>query len=109
MKTKKNRKFRNKTSRIYAIPSCDKDIKGVIDINGIRNNINPINSAIINNCLFRFSILPLFLILFIFTFVKINTQKIKNFLSFHLFIQITKKSYLCNEGYDIITKMYIML
>ena len=40
MKTKKNRKFRNKTSRIYAIPSCDKDIKGVIDINAIRNNIN---------------------------------------------------------------------
>ena len=40
MKTKKNRRFRNKTSRIYAIPSCDKDIKGVIDINAIRNNIN---------------------------------------------------------------------
>ena len=40
MKTKKNRNFRNKTSRIYAIPSCDKDIKGVIDINAIRNNIN---------------------------------------------------------------------
>ena len=40
MKTKKNRKFRNKTSRIYAIPSCDKDIKGVIDVNAIRNNIN---------------------------------------------------------------------
>ena len=40
MKTKKNRNFRNKTSRVYAIPSCDKDIKGVIDVNAIRNNIN---------------------------------------------------------------------
>jgi alanine racemase len=39
MKTKKNRRFRNKTSKIYAIPSCDKDIVGVIDVNGIRNNI----------------------------------------------------------------------
>ena len=40
MKTLKNKKFRNKTAKIYAIPSCDKDIKGVIDINAIRNNIN---------------------------------------------------------------------
>ena len=40
MKTKKNRNFRNKTSRIYAIPSCDKDIKGIIDVNAIKNNIN---------------------------------------------------------------------
>jgi alanine racemase len=40
MKTKKNRKFRNKTARIYAIPSCDKDIKGIIDVNAIRHNIN---------------------------------------------------------------------
>lgn len=39
MKTQKNRKFKNKTSRIYAIPSCDKDIVGVIDVNAIRNNI----------------------------------------------------------------------
>ena len=38
--TKKNRKFRNKTSKIYTIPSCDKDIKGIIDINAIKNNIN---------------------------------------------------------------------
>jgi len=40
MKTQKRKQFRNKTAKIYAIPSCDKDIKGVIDINGIRNNIN---------------------------------------------------------------------
>ena len=33
MKTKKNRNFRNKTSRIYTI-------KGVIDVNAIKNNIN---------------------------------------------------------------------
>jgi alanine racemase len=39
-KTKKNRTFRNKTARIYAIPSCDKDIVGVIDVNAIRHNIN---------------------------------------------------------------------
>ena len=39
MNTKKNRKFRNKTARIYAIPSCDKDIVGVIDVNAIRHNI----------------------------------------------------------------------
>ena len=39
MKTQKNRKIKNKTSRIYAIPSCDKDIVGVIDVNAIRNNI----------------------------------------------------------------------
>ena len=40
MKTKKHKRFRNKTSKIYAIPSCDKDIKGIIDINAVRNNIN---------------------------------------------------------------------
>ena len=40
MKTKKHKRLRNKTSKIYAIPSCDKDIKGIIDINAIRNNIN---------------------------------------------------------------------
>ena len=39
-KTKKFRMFRNKTARIYAIPSCDKDIKGIIDVNAIRHNIN---------------------------------------------------------------------
>ena len=39
MKTQKRKQFRNKTAKKYAIPSCDKDIKGVIDINGIRNNI----------------------------------------------------------------------
>ena len=39
MKTKKHKRFRNKTSKIYAIPSCDKDIKGIIDINAVRNNI----------------------------------------------------------------------
>ena len=37
MKTKKHKRFRNKTSKIYAIPSCDKDIKGIIDINAVRN------------------------------------------------------------------------
>jgi len=40
MKTKKNKKFRNKTSKIYAIPSSDKDIKAIIDVNAIKNNVN---------------------------------------------------------------------
>jgi alanine racemase len=42
MKTKtiKNKKFKNKTAKIYAIPSSDKDIKAVIDINAIKNNYN---------------------------------------------------------------------
>jgi len=40
MKTKKNKNSRNKTSKIYSIPSYDKDIIGVIDVNAIRHNIN---------------------------------------------------------------------
>ena len=39
MKTQKNRKLRNKTSKIYAIPPRDKDITGVIDVNAIKNNL----------------------------------------------------------------------
>ena len=40
MKTKKIKNFRNKTSKVYSIPSYDKDIVGVIDVNAIRKNIN---------------------------------------------------------------------
>jgi alanine racemase len=40
VKTVKNRKLRNKTCKISYIPATDKDIKAVIDINAIRNNIN---------------------------------------------------------------------
>jgi alanine racemase len=40
MKTKKNKNYRNKTSKVYSIPSYDKDIIGVIDVNAIRHNIN---------------------------------------------------------------------
>ncbi len=40
MKTKKIKNFRNKTSKVYSIPSYDKDIKGIIDVNAIRKNIN---------------------------------------------------------------------
>jgi len=40
MKTKKNKNSRNKTSKVYSIPSYDKDIIGVIDVNAIRHNIN---------------------------------------------------------------------
>ena len=40
MKTKKNKKSRNKTAKIYAIPSVDKDIKAIIDTNAIKNNFN---------------------------------------------------------------------
>ena len=39
-KTKKNKNFKNKTAKIYAIPSIDKDIKAIIDINAIKNNFN---------------------------------------------------------------------
>jgi alanine racemase len=35
-----NRKIRNKTCKITHIPASDKDIKAIIDINAIRNNIN---------------------------------------------------------------------
>jgi alanine racemase len=45
MKTKKNKNFRNKTSKNYIIPSCDKDIKGIIDVNAIRNNIKYLKKA----------------------------------------------------------------
>jgi alanine racemase len=40
VKTMKNRKMRNKTCKVSYIPASDKDIKAVIDINAIRNNIN---------------------------------------------------------------------
>jgi alanine racemase len=40
VKTIKNRKIRNKTCKVTYIPASDKDIKAVIDINAIRNNIN---------------------------------------------------------------------
>jgi alanine racemase len=40
MKTKKIKNFRNKTSKVYSIPSYDKDIVGVIDVNAIRKNLN---------------------------------------------------------------------
>jgi len=40
MKTKKNKIFRNKTAKVYSIPSYDKDIVGIIDVNAIRKNIN---------------------------------------------------------------------
>ena len=39
VKTIKNRKFKNKTCKVTYIPASDKDIKAVIDINAIRNNI----------------------------------------------------------------------
>jgi len=38
-KTIKNRKIKNKTCKISYIPASDKDIKAVIDVNVIRNNI----------------------------------------------------------------------
>jgi alanine racemase len=40
VKTIKNRKIRNKTCKVTYIPASDKDIKAVIDVNAIRNNIN---------------------------------------------------------------------
>ena len=40
MKTKKIKNFRNKTAKVYSIPSYDKDIVGIIDVNAIRKNIN---------------------------------------------------------------------
>ena len=40
MKTKKNKNLRNKTAKVYSIPSYDKDIVGIIDVNAIRKNIN---------------------------------------------------------------------
>lgn len=39
VKTAKNRKSRNKTCKITHIPATDKDIKAIIDVNAIRNNI----------------------------------------------------------------------
>jgi len=40
VKTSKNRNFKNKTCKVTYIPASDKDIKAIIDINAIRNNIN---------------------------------------------------------------------
>ena len=45
-KTRKNKNFRNKTAKIYAIPSVDKDIKAVIDINAIKNNFNRLTETV---------------------------------------------------------------
>jgi alanine racemase len=39
-KTVKNKKMKNKTCKVSYIPASDKDIKAVIDVNAIRNNIN---------------------------------------------------------------------
>ena len=39
-KTKKNKKVKNKTCKVTYIPASDKDIKAIIDVNAIRNNIN---------------------------------------------------------------------
>jgi len=39
-KTKKQKNHKNKTCKVNYIPASDKDIKAVIDINAIRNNIN---------------------------------------------------------------------
>lgn len=36
----KNRNIKNKTCKVSYIPASDKDIKAVIDVNAIRNNIN---------------------------------------------------------------------
>jgi len=40
MKTRKHKISRNKTLKIYAIPSVDKDIKAIIDIDAIRHNVH---------------------------------------------------------------------
>jgi alanine racemase len=40
MKTRKNKLSRNKTLKIYAIPTADKDIKAIIDIDAIRHNVH---------------------------------------------------------------------
>jgi alanine racemase len=40
IKNRKNKKIRNKTCKVSYIPASDKDIKAVIDINAIRNNVN---------------------------------------------------------------------
>lgn len=39
-KTMKNKKIKNKTCKATYIPASDKDIKAVIDVNAIRNNVN---------------------------------------------------------------------
>ena len=38
-KTRRNKNFKNKTCKINYIPASDKDIKAVIDVNAIRNNV----------------------------------------------------------------------
>jgi len=40
VKTLKNRNMKNKTCKVTYIPASDKDIKAVIDVNAIKNNIN---------------------------------------------------------------------
>ena len=39
-KTMKNMKIKNKTCKVTYIPASDKDIKAVIDVNAIRNNVS---------------------------------------------------------------------
>ena len=39
-KTRKNINKRNRTCKVSYIPASDKDIKAIIDVNAIRNNIN---------------------------------------------------------------------
>ena len=39
-KTKRKYKARNRTCKITQIPTSDKDIKAIIDVNAIRNNVN---------------------------------------------------------------------
>jgi alanine racemase len=39
-KTRKKINIRNKSCKITQIPTSDKDIKAVIDVNAIRNNVN---------------------------------------------------------------------
>lgn len=39
-KTRKNINKRNKTCKVSQIPTSDKDIKAIIDVNAIRNNVN---------------------------------------------------------------------
>ena len=38
--TRKNKKINNKTCKVTYIPASDKDIKAVIDVNAIRNNVD---------------------------------------------------------------------
>ena len=39
-KTKRKVNTKNKTCKVTQIPTSDKDIKAVIDVNAIKNNVN---------------------------------------------------------------------